>query len=404
MSFVSNNLVAKSGEDGQSLSPVYSLAVHRQCLWLLSGLDSGAINLQSVRHDEGKRIHCLKKHTSAVSVLNLAADERSVLSGSWDRTVMDWDLNTGQVVRTFDGSGGQISALEMRPFSSLPVPEFSGNVNTSSNTLSSDSALGPRAGQGDGVGSFAGDGVDASGFQNGAPNTGTSPSGSLCGENDHDSLFGDNDDNNNPSASAPMFGYDYDDEFSRAIADGIKQPGEEEAGGDVSMMDAGLSEHPFQDGDGPPAAQVDIDLFNTSEIDGNGVDALKPLTNGLPHADEIELDTEKDKIKDESGSAQAPVEGGIFLAASYDGSLRVWDKRKPTPIAKMLPKNMPPWCMGACWSPDGNFIYAGRRNGTVEEFSLHKGLRGAERTFRFPNGSGPVSAVRAMPNSRHLIW
>lgn len=60
--------------------------------------------------------------------------------------------------------------------------------------------------------------------------------------------------------------------------------------------------------------------------------------------------------------------------------------------------------MNACWSPDGNFIYAGRRNGTVEEFSLHKGLKGAERSFKLPNGSGSVSAVRAMPNGRHLIW
>ena len=34
----------------ESLSPVYSLAVHHQALWLLSGLDSGGINLQSVRH------------------------------------------------------------------------------------------------------------------------------------------------------------------------------------------------------------------------------------------------------------------------------------------------------------------------------------------------------------------
>jgi transcriptional activator SPT8 len=93
-----------------------------------------------------------------------------------------------------------------------------------------------------------------------------------------------------------------------------------------------------------------------------------------------------------------------FLAASIDGTLRIWDRRQPNPIARILPRNVPPWCMNACWSPDGNFIYAGRRNGTVEEFSLHKGFRSAERTFKFPQGSGPVSAVRAMPNGRHLIW
>lgn len=60
--------------------------------------------------------------------------------------------------------------------------------------------------------------------------------------------------------------------------------------------------------------------------------------------------------------------------------------------------------MNACWSPDGNYIYAGRRNGTVEEFSLHKGLREPERTFKFPQGSGPVTALKAMPNGRHIVW
>jgi transcriptional activator SPT8 len=64
-----------SGAQG-SLSPVYSLAVHSQALWLLSGLESGGINLQSVRHQEGTRIHTLKGHTSAVSVLTLGQDHQ----------------------------------------------------------------------------------------------------------------------------------------------------------------------------------------------------------------------------------------------------------------------------------------------------------------------------------------
>jgi transcriptional activator SPT8 len=48
---------------------------------------SGGINLQTVRHEEGKVLHVLKKHTSAVSVLCLTNDEQSLLSGSWDRQV-----------------------------------------------------------------------------------------------------------------------------------------------------------------------------------------------------------------------------------------------------------------------------------------------------------------------------
>jgi hypothetical protein len=44
------------------------------------------------------------------------------------------------------------------------------------------------------------------------------------------------------------------------------------------------------------------------------------------------------------------------------------------------------------------------RNGTVDEYSLHKTLSEPSRTFKFPSVSGPVSAVRAMPNGRTLIW
>ena len=80
------------------ISAVYCLAVHSEALWLLSGLEvrplianltmqSGGISLQTVRHEEGKVLHVLKKHTSAVSVLQLGHDEKYVLSGGWDRQV-----------------------------------------------------------------------------------------------------------------------------------------------------------------------------------------------------------------------------------------------------------------------------------------------------------------------------
>lgn len=59
--------------------------------------------------------------------------------------------------------------------------------------------------------------------------------------------------------------------------------------------------------------------------------------------------------------------------------------------------------MHACWSPDGNFIYAGRRNGIVDEYSLHKGLKEPTRALKFPGGSGAVSSIRPMPNGRHVV-
>lgn len=367
--------------------------MHREGLWLLSGLESGGINLQSVRHDEGKLITCLRSHTSAVSVLNLAQDERSVLSGSWDKTVIDWDLNTGKIKRNFEGSGGQISALEIRPLSSLPVPEASGEIVYNTDTLSSDNSGKPRT---NGVLTNGAVNDTQPGSQEPAQDAG-SPTDSLFGG----SLFGDNDDGEVGAPSGGNF-VDDDDDFSRAVAKGIQEQEHEDAEGDVDMLKMGEETTAL-------AINGISDPTHGSESGGLGdargskESASSSLTNGLPHAEELPRNNTVNASA--SGLPDATsISDSTFLAASFDGSLRVWDKRQSAAIAKITPRNVPPWCMNACWSPDGNFLYAGRRNGTVEEFSLHKGLHRVERSFKLPNGSGAVSAVRAMPNGRHLVW
>ncbi|KAL8911635.1 MAG: hypothetical protein Q9171_003242 [Xanthocarpia ochracea] len=389
---------ATVAEEGPYLSSVYSLAVQRDGLWLLSGLENGGINLQSVRHDEGKQIACLRQHTSAISVLNLAPNERSVLSGSWDKTIVDWDLNTGQPKRKFEGNVSQISAIEIRPESNLPVPEFSGNTAPNSNTFSSNGADKPLSN------GHLSNGVDHESKteqleDSAMVNAPGSPTDSLFGG---DSLFGDNDDAEGAAPSVGNFVEDDDNEFSRAIANGISEQGHIDAEGDVDMLDSGPSAELLLNGDShvtqPP----------TNASDGLSTDVQESSSataNGLPHA-EIE-EASVGVLGDNAAAVSTETEttaDTTFLAASIDGSLRIWDKRQPSPIARISPRNVPPWCMNACWSPDGNFIYAGRRNGTVEEYSLHKGLRDVERSFKLPNGSGPVSAVRAMPNGRHIIW
>lgn len=393
-------MIAKpsSGDDGLSLSPVYSLAVHREALWLLSGLESGGINLQAIRHDEGKLIHCLRKHTSAVSVLDLARDEKSVLSGSWDKTVIEWDLDTGSIKRTFGGSGSQISALEMRPLSDLPVPRVLGEVSYSSSTFFANNLDKPRH---NGV-LIDGPG-DSDRLGNGSIGRSTvddvvSPADSLFGGNDGDSLFGDNDEGDGGAPSGGNFVGEDDDEFSRAIATGIREQDNEEASGDVHMADTDNQMMvPSSNG------TTDHKPLSSSDLIGNQEAVPSSMVSNLSYAEDIPHES-GESLSLPSAVDSISVADSVFLAASINGSIRVWDKRQPTAIAKITPQNVPPWCMAACWSPDGNFIYAGRRNGTVEEFSLHKGLRGAERSFKLPNGSGPVSAVRAMPNGRHLVW
>ncbi|KAJ2886346.1 Transcription factor spt8 [Coemansia aciculifera] len=99
----------------EMLSPVYSMAVHSQALWLVSGMKSGHIGLWSVRHDEGRRVSLLSKHKKPVSVLRISPDEYGLVSGSWDSAVLYWDLNTGRLARGFAGHTSQISSIEFQP-------------------------------------------------------------------------------------------------------------------------------------------------------------------------------------------------------------------------------------------------------------------------------------------------
>lgn len=381
---------AQSAEEPKDSSPVYSLATQHQAIWLLSGLESGAINLQTCRHQAGTKITTLREHTSAVSVMSLAQDEYSFLSGSWDKTILDWDLNVGKVKRSFTGSGGQISALERRPESSLPVPHVAEDHQVPSSTFSSNNAAKPLT-NGTAV---AEERRGSKNTENGTEDAVGSPDGSLFGD-DNGSLFGDNDNvnaNNNNNA------FDDDDEFAKAIATGLQQADDQ----DTEMTDAGGPVQPPESAAQEKEQEAEPTTQPPEEPQPQS--PQEPIPQGLPHAEEISL-TNGHSSTDSSDPPQTSTT--TFLDASIDGTLRIWDQRVSTPIATISPTHgIPPWCMGACWSVDGNTIYAGRRNGVVEEYNLHKGFRAAEaqRTFKFPAGSGPVSAVRAMPNGRHLIW
>ncbi|GME71836.1 unnamed protein product [Ambrosiozyma monospora] len=109
------------------LSPVYSLAVESNGFWLLSGLKSGGITLQSVRSGEGVIRYYFREgkgetqHSSTVSCLKMNSDETRFLSGSWDQKILQWDLNTGQNITSFVKSTGQISSLDFRPVGGMDL-------------------------------------------------------------------------------------------------------------------------------------------------------------------------------------------------------------------------------------------------------------------------------------------
>jgi transcriptional activator SPT8 len=404
MTMLARTQTSPRGDDGSGLSPVYALAVQHQALWLLSGTESGGINVQTVRHQEGTRITCLRGHNNAVSVLTLAQDEISVLSGSWDKTINDWDLNTGQIKRKFETSGGQISAIELRPFSTVPVPQEVGTRQPRSSTFSSNNATRPAV---NGLANGTTERAAGKDSDAGVADTIGSPDNdhaSLFGDdnNDHESLFGDS---REPAGDSGVPALDEeDDEFSRQALGNFPQQQEEETQQDVDMLEEGgpvKPPEPIVQNDKP---QDDMTQPNEQLANGVGASHSQSTANGLPHAESMSRQgSTVNGVQDDTNVAQTS--DTTFLDASHDGTLRVWDRRQPNPIARIIPpRTIPPWCMNACWSPDGNYIYAGRRNGTVDEYSLHKGLREPKRTFKFPPVSGPVSAVRAMPNGRHLIW
>lgn len=96
-------------------SPVYSLDIHSQAIFGLTGFNSGTINLWTLRHDEGTCHHSFREHKGIVSCIKLSADERSFVSGSWDKTIKIWDLNNGETIHTYTEHKTQISSLSYQP-------------------------------------------------------------------------------------------------------------------------------------------------------------------------------------------------------------------------------------------------------------------------------------------------
>jgi transcriptional activator SPT8 len=113
-------------------------------------------------------------------------------------------------------------------------------------------------------------------------------------------------------------------------------------------------------------------------------------------------------------SSYARFSHDIIMTAAMDGQVVLWDCRAPSGASYgvgrlWMGEKTPPWCLSACWSPNGGQIYAGRRNGTVDVWDVRQlGRSGpAEvprllKTLRNPPSSGIVSCVVAFPDGRHI--
>ncbi|MGB8297922.1 MAG: DUF4062 domain-containing protein, partial [Polyangia bacterium] len=63
--------------------------------------------------DTGDRLRTLRGHTNAVTSLVLRADGRRAVTGSSDKTVRVWDLDTGDCLRVLEGHSSRVNSLAL---------------------------------------------------------------------------------------------------------------------------------------------------------------------------------------------------------------------------------------------------------------------------------------------------
>ncbi|KIJ44025.1 hypothetical protein M422DRAFT_208260 [Sphaerobolus stellatus SS14] len=330
---------------GPYLSPVYSMLMQSDALWGLSGTLTGNINLFTVRHDPGRVVHTLTGgHTRPVSSMTMLHGEKGFISAGWDGNAVQWDLNTGQTVRTF-WHGPQLTTVAMRPLSgpSAAEPDSGILLNGSQNTGASFPShnLNPESQPAD-LGQSAGV-------------TEAHPEGETKSEASYDPLF--------------------DDEPESPKAEEKKE---------VSnlALPNGSTNHAINPSAPGPSRLSSIQVVPP------------PKKPAIPLLDPVSYREFSTDIL-----LAASIDGQVVLwdrrAQNRVGRLEMGEK-------------CPPWCLSACWSYDGSQIYAGRRNETVDIWDvriLGKSNRATPRllkSLRNPPSSGAVSAVVAFPDGNHV--
>ncbi|WFD20411.1 Transcription factor spt8 [Malassezia caprae] len=350
----------------------------------------------------------------------------------WDANYQQWDLNTGQVVRSFDGHSGQISSILFRPLNlpSVATTSTEGFDNQPSDSMDGDPVLtsplvhdleNDLAQELDGSASDAKDAPevkpvdDESTMESGADAEGEDDGDGEADE-DGDSLFGDQDDSIRDSGSgdAESVEMDADGDRKGPATDPLGDPVSKASTSDTGSLKGGETGGaaialPGRKEDAPPDTKEPPALSAPSKEEKK---LPKPLFGSMTSAWQYNADISQ-------------FSSDIFLTSTLSGQVMLWDRRADTKSkqgvrALELPAGTPPWCTGVCWNHTGDKIYVGRRNETVEEWDVrmlpdttrtdsvdrsHLGRAPKHmRTLRMPRGSGPVSSVLVMPNNRHLVW
>lgn len=102
------------------------ISVHFDAQLLASGSIDKSVKIFDFN---SKETYCLKGHSDWVNCTRLDVNSRIVMSASDDTTVKMWDLDTKQVIRTFEGHVGHVQQVLLLPAEYEPDEELTMGVN-----------------------------------------------------------------------------------------------------------------------------------------------------------------------------------------------------------------------------------------------------------------------------------
>ncbi|WVR07353.1 hypothetical protein IAU60_004394 [Kwoniella sp. DSM 27419] len=430
------------GSVAKRSEPVYSMACESDGLWALAGTQSGPINLHTLRHSPGHLVHSLKGHSSVVSCMTLLPSEKGFLSGSWDGTVREWDLNTGQTVRTYPTHGAQLSSIALRPFSHpaspSPSPRPAEDEDEAEDGTGAKMDVSVHVGPdffaaGDKEDEHAADAVIPASTTATADEQAAASASAEDTVSKEEAQINGNDiemgDDKSSGSMDSLFGGDDDDDLDAAgetappsvVPTTAPTPS---AGEDTKPPSAG------------PGAAKPLGLALPGQPRPL---APAPAPSTLPAIREPGSSNQPTPssssaplfVPQSAGPSARPSAGAaanipllsptsyrafsddVLLTSSMDGQVVLIDRRVPSEegsglgVGRLQPgERAPPWCMSAGWLSNGNQVLAGRRNGTIDIWDVRRSSSSSSpnllRTLRTPAESGPVSCVVAFPDGRHV--
>ncbi|KAJ8700320.1 Transcription factor spt8 [Pleurotus ostreatus] len=334
-------------EEEPPLVPVYSLAMHSDALWALAGTDDVCVTSWPV--------------DTAAAYLRypstMTKSRYSVPDGT-PRLWQQWDLNTGQIVRNFTAHNAQLSGIAVRPANA--VYHEDGTPITIRRVSASEGALSQHPTQETLIGSE----MDLSASSTAI----ASQSQPMAVDSSMDQTDAKSD-----ASFDPLF--DDDPLFNEDATERV--PRTQDAISRGQQLNVAANAEATQAKPQPPRA------------------AAAPK-NAPP------------LLEQNSYISYSP---DMLMTVYIDGQIVLWDKRVHSPgtgVGRLwMSERTPPWCLSACWSADGNQIYAGRRNGSVDIWDVRQAGGSTSnprlmKTLRNPPSSGAVSSVVAFPDSRHI--